>query len=226
MVDNLTASRCPTCLQTKPGTTSAALTSQDVWEDDPDAEIEHKIEHIENLISSLFREKTRLCKKRNELRSPIYSLFPEILALIFEFACPPLDFLQMYGMDSYISGKAASPHIILMLTAVSTRWHDVVLSMPSLWTSFVADDSDVNIMKIILSRSKNLPVAASLHFPEDSVSYESHEAMLAPVLQEHASRIRMLYVYNAPSTWLNDHIPTFIHIELVPLEAVEGVDYV
>ncbi|XP_006457152.1 hypothetical protein AGABI2DRAFT_123017 [Agaricus bisporus var. bisporus H97] len=224
MADSLMASRCPTCLQTKPGTTSAALSSGDVWEDVPDPEIERKIEHIESLISRLFRERTRLYRKRNEIRSPIYSLPPEILAHIFKFACPSLDFPQMYGLNSLTPGKATYPDIINVLSAVSTHWHNIVLSMPSLWTSFVADDRNINTMQTVLSRSEDLLVAASLDFPVQSVPHISHTAVIAPVLAEYASRIRMLHVRNASPTWLKDHIPSFVNLELLCLQGDERQD--
>ncbi|XP_006457153.1 hypothetical protein AGABI2DRAFT_123018 [Agaricus bisporus var. bisporus H97] len=219
MTDYLATSRCPYCLQTKPRMTSATSSPGDAMEDVVDAEIKR----TESLISRLFRERTRLYRKRNEIRSPIYSLPPEILTMIFKFACPPLDFLQTYGLDSRPLINPIYPRILNTLNAVSARWRNIVLSTPSLWTSFVAefiawDDSNINIMQTIFSHSGNLPVAASLDLTPIPALYELRMAVLAPVLQEYASRIHMLYVYNAPSTWLKDNIPSFVNLELLCLE--------
>ncbi|KAF7761179.1 hypothetical protein Agabi119p4_10588 [Agaricus bisporus var. burnettii] len=187
MTNNPATSWCPYCLQTKPTVTSATLSPRDSVEDVLDAEIEH----TEKLISRLLRERTRLYRKRNEIRSPIFSLPPEILTMIFKFACKPLDFLEAYDWNP-LRARVASPDIIRVLTEVSACWHNIVSSTPSLWTSFVADDRDMNTMNTVISRSGNLPVAVSLDFPfpVGSVSHRSHTTIMAPVLQEIASRLR------------------------------------
>ncbi|EKM75923.1 hypothetical protein AGABI1DRAFT_131820 [Agaricus bisporus var. burnettii JB137-S8] len=200
---------------------SATLSPGDAMKDALDAEIERQIEHTGNLISSLTRERTRLLRKRNEIRSPIYSLPPEILTLIFKFACPPLDFPREYGLDSRNPGKVASPHILSVLTAVSARWHNLILSTPSLWTSFIANDRGIKLMKIVLARAGSLPVSARLNFPIGPVSHDHHAAILAPILQEHASQIHMLHVRRASPTWLKEHIPNFVNLEFLCLQSDE-----
>ncbi|XP_006457154.1 hypothetical protein AGABI2DRAFT_123019 [Agaricus bisporus var. bisporus H97] len=218
MTNNPAMSWCPYCLQTKPTVTSATSSPRDSVEDVLDAEIEN----TEKLISRLLRERTRLYRKRNEIRSPICSLPTEILSLIFKFACQPLDFLEMYDWNP-LRAWVASPDIIRVLTEVSARWHNIVSSTPSLWTTFVADDRDMNTMKTVISRSGNLPVAVSLDFPfpVGSVSHRSHTTIIAPVLQEIASRVRMLYVRNAQTTWLKEYIPSFVNLEHLRLDQLD-----
>ncbi|XP_006455446.1 hypothetical protein AGABI2DRAFT_180503 [Agaricus bisporus var. bisporus H97] len=211
MTDDLAT---PYSLRTKPGTTSATSSPGDAVEDVLDIEIERQIERAENLVS-------RLYKKRNEIRSPIYSLPPEILTLIFKFACPPLDFPQEYGLDWPVAAKVASPYILSVLTAVSARWHNLILSTPSLWTSFVADDRDPKVMETIFSRAGNHLVSTSLEFPIESLTYKYRVAILAPTLQEHASQIHMLHVCNASATWLKNHIRKFVNLEFLWLEDSE-----
>ncbi|KAF7761181.1 hypothetical protein Agabi119p4_10590 [Agaricus bisporus var. burnettii] len=221
---NLRPQWCPYCLQAKPSTTSATLSPSDAWEDVLDAEIEH----TENLISRLLLERSRLCRKRNELRSPIYSLPPEILTLIFKFACPPFDFSQAYGLSSLELVELEyppSPDIISVLTAVSARWHNVVLSTPSLWTLFVADNDEITIMGTILSRAGNLPVAASIYFPIDSIGRNFHPVVLASMsLREQASHIHMLHIRNASTTWLVEQIPSFVNLELLCLQSDDSIE--
>ncbi|KAF7762295.1 hypothetical protein Agabi119p4_8888 [Agaricus bisporus var. burnettii] len=221
MTQNLATSWCPYCLQTKSGATSATLSPGDAMKDALDAGIERQIEHTGNLISSLTRERMRLLRKRNEIRSPIYSLPPEILTLIFKFACPPLDFPREYGLDSLTPGKVASPHILSVLTAVSARWHNLILSTPSLWTSFIANDRGIKLMKIVFAHAGTLPVSARLSFPIGPVSHDHHAAILAPILQEHASQIHMLHVRRASPTWLKEHIPNFVNLEFLCLQSDE-----
>ncbi|KAF7783192.1 hypothetical protein Agabi119p4_2568 [Agaricus bisporus var. burnettii] len=207
---------CPYCLQTTPGTSSAFTRGKDV-----DAEIEH----VEDLISRLSAERLRLCKKRNEMRSPIYSLPPENLALIFKFACPPLDFSHKYGIDVvapsiFLTGvgpleKVVYPRIIGVLSAVSTLWNSTVSSTPSLWTSFVANDMDVHLMKTVLARSGNLPISASITAGTTPSSYQS--LVVAPILQE-AARIHMLHVRNTSNIWLKEYLSRFANLELLCLQ--------
>ncbi|EKM75924.1 hypothetical protein AGABI1DRAFT_131821 [Agaricus bisporus var. burnettii JB137-S8] len=215
MTDNLATSWCPYCLQTKPGATSATLSLGDAIEDALDAEIQR----TENLISSLILKRTRLYRKRNEIRAPIYSLPTEILTLIFKFACPPLDFPRKYGLDSRDPGKVAYPHILSVLTTVSARWHNLILSTPSLWTSFVADDRDIKAMKTLFSRAGSLPVSASLYFPTEWAPNDRHAAVLAPILKDHASQIYMLHVYMPSPTWLKEHIPDFVNLDYLFLRS-------
>ncbi|XP_006461369.1 hypothetical protein AGABI2DRAFT_118268 [Agaricus bisporus var. bisporus H97] len=199
---------CPYCLQPKPRTSSIFTQEKDI-----DAEIER----VEDLISRLFTERSKLRKKKNEIRSPIYSLPNEILALIFKFACPPLDFLDRYGLDGCLDPPEVTyPHIIGVLSAVSTRWHNVVSSMPSLWASYIADSRDLRLMQRVFARSGNLPVSAS--FSGRSASYLDQSAILDSIVLEHAARIRTLHVRSASRNWLNQHIPRFIHLEYLCLE--------
>ncbi|KAF7762639.1 hypothetical protein Agabi119p4_9232 [Agaricus bisporus var. burnettii] len=214
MTDNLATSWCPYCLQTKPGATSAILSLGDAMEDALDAEIQR----TENLISSLILKRTRLYRKRNETRAPIYSLPTEILTLIFKFACPPLDFPRKYGLESLAPEKVVSPHILNVLTAVSARWHSLIVSTPSLWTSFIADNRNIELAKTIFSRAGRLFVSASLDF---SIEPVPHEAVLARILQEHASQIHMLHVCDASATWMQEHIPGFVNLEFLCLQSDE-----
>ncbi|KAF7783186.1 hypothetical protein Agabi119p4_2562 [Agaricus bisporus var. burnettii] len=208
---------CPYCLHTTPGTLSAFT---------PEKDIDAEIEHIEDLISSLIAARTRLRKKRNELRCPIYSLPPEIVALIFKFTCPSLNFSRRYGIDAVVpsqiflglgeSDKVIYPRTLGVLSTVSVLWHSVVSSTPSLWTSFVANDMDLHLMQTVLARSGNLPISASITTPDVVTPHLS--TVLNPNLLDHAARIRMLHVRYASSTWLKAHIASFIHLELLSLQ--------
>ncbi|EKM81229.1 hypothetical protein AGABI1DRAFT_127245 [Agaricus bisporus var. burnettii JB137-S8] len=199
---------CPYCLQPKPTTSSVFTQEKDI-----DAEIER----VEDLISRLITERSKLHEKKNGMRSPIYSLPTEIFAVIFKFACPPVDFWGQYGLDGCLdTPEVTYPHIIGVLSAVSTRWHNVVSSMPSLWASFIADSRDLRLMQTVFARSESLPVSAS--FSLRSASYLGQSAILNSIVLEHTARIRMLHVRGATRNWLKQHIACFIDLESLFLE--------
>ncbi|EKM75913.1 hypothetical protein AGABI1DRAFT_109149 [Agaricus bisporus var. burnettii JB137-S8] len=208
MTDNLATTWGPHCR-----TTSATPSPR---EDVFDTEIERQIERAENHISRLYR-------KRNEIRSPIYSLPPEILTIIFKFVCPPVDFPREHGLDRLNPddvASVASPHILTDLTvlaAVSARWHSLVVSTPSLWTSFVADNYNIKRAKTIFSRAGSHLVSVSFDF---WIEQGSH-AILGQILQEHASQVHMLYVHQAPADWLKEYIPGLVKLEFLCLEGYE-----
>jgi hypothetical protein len=140
------------------------------------------------------------------MRSPIYSLPPEILTLILQVACPLPGFLKTYGVKSarlyrppfsYSSGAATrkGAAIIKVLSAVSAHWNNVVSSTPSLWTSFIAGVGDLLLMQMIFQRSGHLPISASIDHPDSWTPNDS--SIIVPLLQEHISRIRMLHVSTA-----------------------------
>ncbi|KAF7783188.1 hypothetical protein Agabi119p4_2564 [Agaricus bisporus var. burnettii] len=199
---------CPYCLQPKPRTSSAFTQEKD---------IDTEIERVEDLISRLITERSKLHEK-NEMQSPIYSLPAEILALIFKFACPPVDFWGRYGLDRCLDPPEVTyPHTIGVLSAVSTRWHSAVSSMPSLWVSYIADSRDPRLMQMVFARSGNLPVSAS--FSLRPASYLEQSAIINSIVREHiTARIRMLHVRGATRNWLEQHIPRFIHLESLCLE--------
>jgi hypothetical protein len=99
-------------------------------------------------------------RKRDEAPSPIHSIPPEIVSLIFEFTLPP--FVPSYGLASVQNGP-------WVLSAVCSRWRYIALSQPSLWTTifldFTDEDWDAPSFELIqpklaayLARSKQLPL--------------------------------------------------------------------
>ncbi|KAJ7883988.1 hypothetical protein B0H13DRAFT_2199196, partial [Mycena leptocephala] len=99
-------------------------------------------------------------RKRDEAPSPIHSIPPEIVSLIFEFTLPP--FVPSYGLASVQNGP-------WVLSAVCSRWRYIALSQPSLWKTvfleFTDEDWDAPSFELIqpklaayLARSKQLPL--------------------------------------------------------------------
>lgn len=108
----------------------------------------------------------------NPLHSPFSTLLPEILALVFQYACLILDLNQSHGLPGLLpvspppKGKRAQ----FILSAVSSHWRQVVFSTPRIWTSVDLTLSPSTVIRVsavlrtFFTCSGQLPIAIALHF--------------------------------------------------------------
>ncbi|KAG8914480.1 hypothetical protein FRC01_004038 [Tulasnella sp. 417] len=83
-------------------------------------------------------------QRRRNLAAPIHRLPIEVLVLIF----------AAYAESSSL----ADDHSLLDLTTVSKAWYNSIVHSPELWTILQSDFSP-KIAKLVLQRSKNLPLS-------------------------------------------------------------------
>ncbi|KAJ7918990.1 hypothetical protein B0H13DRAFT_1990934 [Mycena leptocephala] len=139
-------------------------------------------------------------RKRDEAPSPIHSIPPEIVSLIFEFTLPP--FVPSYGLASVQNGP-------WVLSAVCSRWRYIALSQPSLWTTifldFTDEDWDAPSFELIqpklaayLARSKQLPL--NITFAGPSMLYYRLDGIRGKLPVLRALDIRVRQEHCAPAS--------------------------
>lgn len=127
--------------------------------------------------------------------APIDVLPPEILSYIFELA--------VHSSDDYTikSQKQATEriltfHLLRAVTQVSSRWREIALNTPSLWTH--ADNRSAGELEAFLSRSRGMSVTLRMS--------RRTTARMDQLLVQHGHRIRRLdFVEHYPH---GDHPPT------------------
>ncbi|THU98925.1 hypothetical protein K435DRAFT_720292 [Dendrothele bispora CBS 962.96] len=132
------------------------------------------ISDAERDVQRLDEEICKLKAKRNEghrqicryrsLLAPIRRLCPEVLSLIFQFACP----------QTTITAKIDCP--LVRVSQVCARWRELARSTPTLWSSFDIDvnasQHDTEVIKSVITThlelSRNSPLSFSLTSSEQS----------------------------------------------------------
>lgn len=105
-------------------------------------------------------EQTSLIKTTDAApTSSIQDLFSEILGIIFQYACPALDFPKyssrsVYDLEATGTLKQSRQHF--SLAAVSSTWRQVVYSTPQLWTSVILTHGDVEFLELHIAKSGSL----------------------------------------------------------------------
>ncbi|KAF7370224.1 F-box domain-containing protein [Mycena sanguinolenta] len=141
--------------------------------------LDAKIAPLKAELEKLLEERDSLDKeirKHEGAVSPLRSMPPEILSLIFTFASPPHAFANK-TMNRYLMNMHEGPWV---LSAVCSRWRSIVLAQPSLWAhillDFTDDPSDSSSMERIvpmveahLERSQQLPLSITFR-----PFYETH----------------------------------------------------
>lgn len=149
----------------------------------------------------------------NALHSPFSTLLPEILARIFQYACPILDFNQIYGLPNILdlSLPLQEKRTQFILSAVSSHWRQVVFSTPRIWTSIdlTLSSSTVNrvsaILQTFLIYSGQLPIAIALQFTLSQGHSPDFlvDASCDAVLLRNTHRIHELHLSRIPDVWIN-----------------------
>ncbi|KAJ3558179.1 hypothetical protein NP233_g11557 [Leucocoprinus birnbaumii] len=139
-------------------------------------------------------------RHKNVVQSPIYILPPEILSLIFQFTCLPLDFSRRYPLGQEKPDK----RLQFILGAVSAIWREITLSTPQLWTFVDLNvrtttlECTLEILYTYFKRSGNLLMAIGLNFFPDPEGKH-----VFPTFPQHSQRIHQLHINNLPSNWTN-----------------------
>ncbi|THV03613.1 hypothetical protein K435DRAFT_747644, partial [Dendrothele bispora CBS 962.96] len=114
-----------------------------------------KLDSLQNERNEAYR---RICRYRS-LLAPIRRLCPELLSLIFQFACP----------KTTIKAKINCP--LFRVSQVCARWRELARSTPTLWSSFDIDvdaswHHDTKVIKSVITThlelSRNSPLSLSL----------------------------------------------------------------
>lgn len=140
-------------------------------------------------------------------------MLPEILALIFQHACPTIDLNQRYGLSDLPQpsphSKEKRPQFIL--GAVSFHWRQVLFSTPRIWTSidlFIGPgtlDRASAVLQAFFTYSGQLPLAIAICFPP---SWTHNAKFLVDpssdaVLHQNTHRIRELHLADMSDVWTN-----------------------
>ncbi|KAJ4466735.1 hypothetical protein C8R41DRAFT_69127 [Lentinula lateritia] len=125
--------------------------------------------------------------------SPIYKLPLEILGEIFTNIC-----CGDIGVNG-LSGEGKRRYPTLELSRVCSKWRNMVISMPVLWTSLGIDmfcslNAAYSFFKRFLGRSSFHPVDFTINY-EDAYPYQGpHEAPIFPLLESNCGRWRHVCV--------------------------------
>lgn len=146
------------------------------------------------------RAKLRLSALRqNTIHSPNDFLPYELLACIFNFACPPIDFSKRslrksdddeeirsapFGNSSGTYSKPKNKHdpwshrfMPLILSAVCNYWRELAFSLPGLWSTFALEvtgwklKSQVYLLRLYLKNTGSLPFSLGLNIRSQHCVY-------------------------------------------------------
>ncbi|KAJ4492124.1 hypothetical protein C8J55DRAFT_556520 [Lentinula edodes] len=134
-----------------------------------------------------------LSRTVDSIISPIYKLPLEILGEIFTNVC-----CGDIGVNG-LSGEGKRRYPTLDLSRVCSKWRNMVISMPVLWTSLGIDmfcslNAAYSFFKRFLGRSSFHPVDFTINY-EDAYPYQyPHEAPIFPLLESNCGRWRHVCV--------------------------------
>ncbi|KAF8217048.1 hypothetical protein K438DRAFT_409623 [Mycena galopus ATCC 62051] len=138
--------------------------------------------------------------------SPVHSLPIEIISLIFAFTSPPLD--AAYGL----SGIQKGPWVC---SAVCSRWRNIALSQPCLWTTVFLDFTDEDWrsatfeaikprLEAYLERSQQLPLNITFRAFWHEAHCRKRELRVLDLLALHCDRWETINFTG--SAMLYDHL--------------------
>ncbi|KAF5354763.1 hypothetical protein D9756_005709 [Leucocoprinus leucothites] len=164
--------------------------------------------------------------QRNTTQSSIHHLPPELLSLILQYACPPVDLSQRYGIHRK-PGSKLDKHFQFTLGAVSAHWRQITFSTPQLWTSvdIVVRPNNLersyDTLQLFLASSGELPVSIGLKFFEDQ---QIKKTVNFPTILEHSHRIRELHLTNPPPSWVRSLTSSYTTMFCLSIENPPGDD--
>lgn len=97
------------------------------------------------------------------VQSSAQKLPPEILGIIFQYACPRLEFSQSFQNYDQVSVKQSRQHF--SFATVSSTWRYAVYATPQLWTSVILSHEDTQLVELYVAGSRSFQVALELHNP-------------------------------------------------------------
>ncbi|KAF9446279.1 hypothetical protein P691DRAFT_647761, partial [Macrolepiota fuliginosa MF-IS2] len=169
--------------------------------------LNNKTRSLATLAEKLKTERVPLLQKLNEIQPTISVLPREILALVFQYTCPPHDFDPIYDLKKLPNpSKGSYPQFIL--AGVSGHWRQLVFASPRIWTSLdLSLTQDVylkrsNILRCFLTYSGHCPLSFYLRFVMyNNINHLVH-GEIDHLFYEHAWRFRELYLLYPPRKWV------------------------
>jgi hypothetical protein len=157
--------------------------------------------------------------------SPLRRMPPEIISLIFTLAAPPA-VLARNSMESYLMNFDEGP---CALTAVSSRWRNIALSQPSLWTCISLDFTDerpdspsiaglVPMVRAYLERSQQLPLDITFRPFFETRCTEVEQSAL-DLIAHHSDRWETVTFSGSPSMYealagIRNHLPILRRLDI------------
>ncbi len=172
--------------------------------EDPTTEpayIAEELTRVGDHVHQLLRLQAALRRRRNQHRSLIYILPPELLEVIF---------LLMCSSERASWRKFGDPTSqVIVLSSVSSHWRQVALSTPSLWETArlvvrkCTSESKAALLQHHLDRARNLALLMDLDGCDRIVPREQYRSisniLFAP---QNACKITTLHVINPFAEWL------------------------
>ncbi|KAJ3553392.1 hypothetical protein NP233_g12656 [Leucocoprinus birnbaumii] len=184
--------------------------------DNPDTELAYLdslVDDTQSRINELRQFLVRLHRRRNQIKSRIYTLPPEVLSRTFLFVCFPggtgrgigreEDGWERFGLVDRSS---------ITLSSVSSQWRQVALGTSELWASLTLvivkrDDisSYASLLRLYLARSQIRDISLDIMFSGSYFDLPSN--LIVPITRTLFSsktldRILTLRVQNPPEQWM------------------------
>ncbi|XP_006459552.1 hypothetical protein AGABI2DRAFT_116515 [Agaricus bisporus var. bisporus H97] len=180
---------CPRCGYSRARETEAVLhlpstiNELSVWAQQEDLtavqaelrRIEDSIFSLEQSISRLIEAKCIARRRVSIMQAATGRLPPEILSIIFQLACPPIDFDTHYlDLEKPSNIFHTGQRFLYVLTAVSHHWWQVAFSTQQLWTSVRLEvdtliayspvHKKLSLLDLHFQNTRNAPLSIELDF--------------------------------------------------------------
>lgn len=149
------------------------------------------------------------------LESPAQKLPPEVLGIIFQYACPLPEFSQpLETLQSFNQTSARRSRQHFSFATVSSTWRHAVYATPQLWTSVVLSHDDTQLLELYVTESRFLHLALELRYPLSRLTTQPLQG--GYILSKVAFKLKSLIVMNLEDDTL-DYLST---LEFPVLESI------
>lgn len=196
-----------------------------------------EINGIDEAILHLYKERASRCRRLNETQSLEARLPSNILITIFYYVCPPSSYNSSHQRVRRPNGAKPLILPVFALSAVSSRWRQIVLSMPQLWAKLdwhwkyhLSPGDTSALLRTYFARASPLKFDLKLTIDEkweieDAVLYDDPDqvdghldALKRTVFHENGERIGKL-ILDAPVRWLHLLSDSFTHLSNLSLRS-------
>lgn len=196
-----------------------------------------EIARLDEAILHLYEERASRCRRFNETQSFEARLPSSILITIFCYVCPPSSYNSSHQRVRRPNGAKPLVLPVFALGAVSSRWRQIVLSLPQFWVKldwnrkyYLSPDDTSALLRTYFTRASPLKLDLKLTVDEkweieNTVLYDdpnqvnSHlDALRRTVFHENGEKIGKLSL-DAPMQWLHLLSSTFIHLSDLSLRS-------
>ena len=199
--------------------------------------LHQEIGRIDEAILHLYEERASRCRRLNETQSFEAKLPSSILIAIFYYVCPPSSYNSSHQRVRRPNGAKPLVHPVFALSGVSSRWRQIVLSVPQFWAKldwnrkyYLSPDDTSGLLRTYFTRASPLKLDLKLTIDEkweientilydDPDKIDSHlDALRRTVFHENGEKIGKL-ILDAPMQWLHLLSDTFIHLSELSLRS-------